>query len=207
MERKGSRLIRDFPPATLFLDDLMEIVAILTKSCKTIEIKAGDYKISDPDEFESLSLKFSNGRFDNIRIEGCDPYLNVDLSELGISAYISDDTIEQTGIISKIREIIDRGKKIHPIIYGTIISDIPMLIAIYTMFRKNYLISIMLFLTSFALIPLNIKYSLKNKIILHSLPRSKVNSFFERKKDDIFLMVISAIFGGLATYLLTKFIL
>ncbi len=58
--------IEDFPPATLYLDDLAQIVQVLAESCKKIEVKSGDYKIIDSSELNDLASKFPDGRFDHV---------------------------------------------------------------------------------------------------------------------------------------------
>ena len=62
----------------------------------------------------------------------------------------------------------------------------------------------LLIFLSFATIPMGVRYNMKNKVIVHSQQRSDVKTFFERKKDDIALVVISATLGGIIAYMITK---
>ena len=111
MEKITSKRSEDFPPATLYLDDLSQIVEVLAQACKRIEVKTGDYKITDPSELNALASKFPAGRFDHICLQGYDPYISSDLKTYGVSAYNSEDTLVQRGIVSTIREIVNSGKK------------------------------------------------------------------------------------------------
>lgn len=113
MERVGNKRIEDFPATTLYLDDLEEIVGILAGACKRLEIKVGDYKITDAGELNLLAQKFS-GRFEHIALQGYNPYVSVDLRTYGVSAYISEDSLEQRGIVARIRDVINKGKKKNP---------------------------------------------------------------------------------------------
>jgi len=106
----------DFPSATLYLDDLSEILGTLAKACRSIEVRAGDYKICDPAELDALASRFPKGQFGHSYLQGHDPYISIDLRTSGVSAYIPKDTLEQRGLVSKIRDIVQRGKKrkLHP---------------------------------------------------------------------------------------------
>ena len=85
MEKITNKISEDFPPTTLYLDDLERIVEILAESCKRIEIKTGDYKITDTSELNVLALKFPEGRFGHIYVQGYEPYVSVELRTYGRS--------------------------------------------------------------------------------------------------------------------------
>ncbi len=206
MERIGNRRIEDFPPTTLFLDDLAEIVSVFTQACKRIEIRAGDYKLTDPGKLEALAKKYPKGRFDDIYLQGYDPYISLDLRTFGISAYISEDTLEQRGIIARIGDIVARGKKKSPAWLYFPLIYLPVLAGVWQLLSEQYLLGVALITLYFASIPFAVKYGMRNKVIIHSEPQGATKTFLERKKDDIALAVISAGLGGLITYLVTKYL-
>jgi hypothetical protein len=201
-----SQLFEDFPSATLYLDDLSEIFGILAEACDKVEVTAGDYEICDPDELDALASKFPQGRFGHIHLQGYDPYIAIDLRTSGVSANISKDTFEQRGLVSKLRDIVQRGKKrnLHPGWLFTGLSHISILGFAWQLFSKEYLMGALLFSLSIASLWISVRYNMKNKVIVHSQRRGSVRTFFERKKDDIALSFIAALFGGAITYLITK---
>lgn len=201
-----SQRFEDFPSATLYLDDLSEIVGTLAEACKRVEVTAGDYKICDPDELDALASKFPKGRFGHIYLQGHDPYIAIDLRTSGVSASISKNTLEQRGLVSKIRDIVQRGKKmnLHPGWLFTGLSHVAFLGFAWQLFSKEYIMGASLFFLSIASLLISVGYDRKNKVIVHSQPRGSVRTFFERKKDDIALAFIAAILGGVITHLSTK---
>ena len=204
MEKVENKTIEDFPSATLFFDDLSEIVAIFVGSCKRIELKAGDYRITDPKELDELAKKFQKGRFGAIYLQGYDPYIQLNLATR-VSAYISEDSLEQRGIIAKCRDIVARGKKLNPFWLLNAATNVPTLIAAWQLLSKEYLVGLLLLGLSFALIPVSVTYGMKNRVIVHTHTRASVTTFFQRKKDDIVLAIVSAAIGALVTYLATKY--
>ncbi|MDO8789897.1 MAG: hypothetical protein Q7J42_17615 [Sulfuritalea sp.] len=204
MEKITNKISEDFPPTTLYLDDLAQIVEVLAQACKEIEIKTGEYKITDPSELTELASKFPAGRFDHVYLKGYDPFISIDLRTYGVSAYISEDTLVQRGIVSKVRDIVNSGKKKNPGWFYVALSNVAVLVGTWQIVSKEYVVGALLILLSLATIPLNVRSGMKNKVIVHSQQRSEVKTFFERKKDDIALAGISAILGGIVGYMITK---
>lgn len=204
LEKITNKISEDFPPTTLYLDDLSQIVEVLVQSCKKIEVKTGDYKITDPSELNALASKFPAGRFDHVYLQGYDPYVSIELRTSGVSAYISEDTLVQRGIVSKIRDIVNSGKKKNPGWFYGALSNVAAFAGTWQIISKEYVVGALLVFLSLATIPISVRYGMKNKVIVHSQRRSDVKTFFERKKDDIALAAISATLGGVIAYMITK---
>jgi hypothetical protein len=103
LERNSNKILEDFPPTTLYIDDLAEIIEVFREGCKRVEVAAGEYKIADMSELEALAAKFSGDRFIDVKIQGNDPYVSVEFRPYAVRAYISEDSLEQRGVISKVR--------------------------------------------------------------------------------------------------------
>lgn len=205
MERVGNKRIEDFPATTLYLDDLEEIVGILAGACERLEIRVGDYKITDARELSLLAQKFRD-RFEHIALQGYDPYVSVDLRTYGVSAYISEDSLEQRGIVARIGDVINKGKKKNPGWFYGALTNVLALAGTITALNKEYALGLTMVAASFLSIPFAVKYGMKNKVIVHTVKRGQVTSFFERRKDDLGLAAISAILGGVVTYLITRYL-
>ena len=114
MERSSNKHDENLPAATLYLDDVVEIVDTFAKTCVNLEITSGEYKITDPSELSALASKFPSGRFDDMRIQGFKPFVSLELRAYGARTYISEDTIEQRVVVTSAREILQRCRKFKP---------------------------------------------------------------------------------------------
>lgn len=164
-------------------------------------------KITDLAELTELATKFPSGRFDDVFIQGYEPYISVDLRTFGVSAYISADTVEQRGVIARISDVVSRGKKRSPYRLYVVLVSLAMLVGIWQVFAKEYVLGTALVVLSFVSIPFAVRCGMKNEVIIHSETKGATKSFLERKKDDIALAVIAAFIGGAVTYLFTKFLI
>lgn len=206
MERVSNKHIEDFPASTLYLDDLTEIIDTFAQACKEIEVTAGDFKITDTSELKALAAKFTDGRFADVKIQGYDPYVSLELWSFRARAYISEDSLDQRGVVSKIREVLHRQRKMRPDLVVDIASGLLLAIFIWQLIVEAYLLSTPFLLAAVALSTFSVRMRIKNTVIVYSKNRNEVNSFFQRKKDDVLLAVISAALGAAASYAATKFL-
>lgn len=204
MEKIANRSINDFPAATLYLDDLEEIAKLLSIQCNDLTITAGEYKITDISEIDDLASKFLSGRFDSVRLKGNDPYITIDFLPSGISAYISNDSLENLGFITKVRNIIASRKKRNPISIFTILMYVALTFAVFHFVISSFIIGGMLIAISLGIIPFSIIDEMRNKVIVYSTRQSETKTFFERKKDDIAVSGISGLIGALLGYGISK---
>jgi hypothetical protein len=206
LERVSNKLVDDFPAATLYLDDLAEIVDTFVQACKKIDVTAGEFKIADPSELSALAAKFPDGRFADITIQGYEPYVSLELWSFRARAYVSEDSLEQRGVVSKVREVIHRRRKVRPDRVIDIAAAISLCIGLWQVMSKTYLLGGPLLFAAFALVPLSSRMRSKNTVLVYAKSRADSKSFFQRKKDDVLLAVIAAAFGAAASYAVAKFL-
>lgn len=204
MDRIGNRSFEDFPATTLFLDDVRDIIEVFEDTCQRFEVKANEYKITSASELGDLAAKFPGGRLDDIYIQGYDPYVSVDLRSFRVRAYVSDDTPVQMGVVAKVREIVDRGKRwtATPVLYvpGWILSMLGVGLLVWD--RPALGVSAMSFAASAtALSWLMLK---RQSVIVYAIERGTRSGFFKRKRDEVVLALIAAAAGSLITYVTTK---
>jgi hypothetical protein len=185
LEKLSNRRIEDFPSTTLFFDDLTEIVNILANTCKKIEISTRSYKISNPNELELLAEKYTNGRFDDIYLQGYQPYIKIDLRTFGVTAYISEDTTEQRGTIEKIKEIVVKGKKLHPLWLFISFNIVIAPVLAYTSYISKIDSIVLILIVASISVPINTKFIMKNKVIVHTMSRSAKKSILKKVSDYI----------------------
>ena len=206
MERITNRSFEDFPPATLYLNDIESIVDVFVKTCKRVEITAGEYKIVDANELKAMAEKFPEGRFVDVKIQGHHPYLSIEFLSYAIRAYVSEDSAEQIGTVARMREIILRRKKRSPSLAITILTGIAIVVAVWQFLSKEYATGIVLGALSLMSISIAVRTAMRNNVIVHSKNQGEFKSFFQRKKDDILLAAIAALLGGAVSYAVTKYI-
>ena len=207
MERISSKLQEYFPATTLYLDDVIEVIDAFDQACDRIEITAGEYKITSPTELDELASKFTNDRFDNLKIQGYDPYVSLELRSFGARTYISEDSLEQRGLIAKAREVLDRCRRIRLHFLANAAYIVLCALATWQVFFcKNYYFGGLLMLVGFAMLPFSSHLKTKSAVIAYTRKRVDMKSFYERKKDDVLLAIISAALGAAASYAATKFL-
>ncbi|MGZ5050910.1 MAG: hypothetical protein ACXWF8_01725 [Methylobacter sp.] len=204
MEYIGNKTIEDFPSTTLFFNDLKDIVNIFFGACKEVEIECGDYKITDAHELEELANKFPNGRFEDIYIRGYHPHVTLELRTFRIEAYISESTNEQHGIISRVRDVILKGKKRKVDWIGHVFTAVLLLASFYLTKSKQPIMATTLLIESLLSIPVGVNYAMRNNVIVYTELRSNKKSFFERNKDELLINLIVAIGTAVLTFLIPK---
>lgn len=203
MERVSNKHVDDFPATTLYLEDLNEIVDAFVQACQSVEVTAGEFKISDPSELGALAAKFPDGRFEDIKIQGHKPYVSLELWSFRARAYISEDSLEQRGVMSKVREVLHRNRKMRSDRVFDIAAAISLCLGIWQILSKTYFIGWPLVLAAFALLPLGGRMR-NNTVLVYAKSRAESKSFFQRKKDDVLLALIAAALGAAASYGATK---
>jgi hypothetical protein len=205
LERVSNKSFEDFPPTTLYIDDIKRIVDLFSEVCARVDVKAGEFKISDRSELNDLAAKFPSGRFPDIQIQGDKPYVSVDFRPYSIRAYISEDSLIQRALITGVREVVTQGKKRKADFGFNILFYVGIAAGTWQLAMKEYVVGLFLIGFSFSIIPLAIRSALRNNVIVHSKGRGEIKSFFERKKDDMVLAIVSAILGAVVSYALTKY--
>jgi hypothetical protein len=204
LERVSNKHDENLPAATLYLDDVVEIVDTFSKACERLEISSGEYKTTDPSELSALAGKFPSGRFDDLKIQGFKPFVSLELRAYGARTYISEDTLEQRVVITHAREVLQRCRKIKP---GTLEN-----IAFFSLVALSSAAFIAKFYIAFACLALawvlmllfGTRFRMKYTVVVYTKSRSEAKTFWQRKKDDVLLAVISAAIGAAASYAATK---
>ena len=204
MERVSNKHDEDFPAATLYLDDVVEVVDTFAKTCGSLEIASGEYKITDPSELPALAAKFPSGRFDNLKIQGFKPYVSLELRAYGARTYISEDTLEQRVVVTSAREVLQKCRKFKPESMANLALFSLAALSTWAFIVKSYFIFGSLVLAAFALLSFSLRLRMKYTVVVYTKNRSEARSFLQRKKDDVLLAVISAAIGAAASYAATK---
>lgn len=202
--KRTSKFINDFPSAVLFLDDIVEMAKAINEMSKNFRMESGKYKISDIKEIGELAQAQNSDFFENIIMSVDDPAFSLSINSRKIEIYISDTSIIQLGVVEKIRNIINRRKRnfiVHHFLQYGMLNFVLSIVAGACLVESYYLWALVLFVLA-TLAP---DYFGKSKrlIVVHTLKRSEQKSFFERKRDDVLLSIISAFVGSVVTLVAT----
>ncbi len=169
-----------------------------------MEISSGEYKIIDPAELPALAEKFPSGRFDDLKIQGFNPYVYLELRAYGARTYISEDTLQQRVVVTHAREVLQRCRKLKP---GTLENlAFFTLVALSTgaFIAKLYIAFACLTVAWVAMLAFGTRFRMKYTVVVYTQKRSQANTFWQRRKDDVLLAVVSAAIGAALSYAATK---
>ena len=187
MKKTKSFIRKRFYGVRFYLDDYYKIIDVLKKNCKDVKIKTDEYELEDPTEIEKLDLPVIR----ELSIRTTDPDINIDLSKNGayIGLFADEDDVSGIGVLTTVQKILFESRRLFldkkiisliaafivGILGGYYISDYP-----YIIF---FLIAI--------IIPL--PYSpYPVPFLLYPQKRMR-SSFWNRRKDEIIIAIITAI--------------
>jgi len=206
MEKTGNKFIEDFPPATLYLDDLEEIIRLFEQNCEEVMLKTNDYENVKPSELLDLIQKLHSSSFEDIYIVGSSPYVKLELCSFGIRAYVSESNSIQLGLIAQIKDLVKRRAKKYFSVIPNIIIGIPMMGGFYASYLNEWRLVAIAFCVSFLMIWPAVKYQMSKKLEVYTVPKKQEVSFFKRKKDEIIIAISSAFMGAFFSLLFIKYL-
>lgn len=208
MKRIGKAQNQKLKPVYLFKDDISDLLEIFYRGCKKVEIEAAGYQLENLQELEKLS----NETINELRIVGHAPLISLHFGPSSVYLFIDEDTHHQLGLFEEIKSFVNSKRRklswltqssLGPgLLVGLAFKFIPL--------NKNELTTYSVLLVSSMFI-LAIFWGwwsfhsyFKKYSIIYTKRTRKDGSFFQRKKDELVLAVISASIGAAITLLVTK---
>lgn len=205
MKKDSNQRFEDFPPANLYLDDILELIDCVESVAERIEIKIGEYILENKEEVFTFLDNYPKDRFPEIYIKSYSPYLSIELRSFNIYAYISEDTAEQQGVVAKLRRIVSqRQKKFFKLYTGIPLYMLGAILGIYLATKNLALAGIPLIIGLLCIMPV-VNFQQNNSVILRTYKKDERKSFFVRNKDQILLSIFSALLGGAVTLLIVNY--
>lgn len=217
--KKLSRYRReDFSLVRLYLDDFYEIIESLKSECESVTIQADSYLLEDPKEVETLDKPIVR----ELNIRTSKPSLEVDLRPAIAWLHIYDDDTKALGLSKKIEDILTKSQS--PIrffingwacvIFAFICGGAVFVPISYVLKQKPvtypYLILACLilgFVLAVALPIVTLYFMDTRRQSLFLLERkSNRQGFLTRKKDELIIVIISAIVGSILTVVTMRFL-
>lgn len=193
-------------PVKLYLDDLKKIEAMLNEVSKDIKIESEGYEFSNIDELIQLQKE----SIETLCMKIYNPYLSIEFKKNEVWLYIADDTALSRGIYEKIKDYLYKHKRnLSWVRKNSLYTSIILIgYSIISGFFIKYMgitfakINLAFMIGMFLLV---IYFSRAQFSLIYLVRRVEKPSFVERNKDRIILSIISAVFGGLVTWILRNY--
>jgi hypothetical protein len=206
MEKTGNKFIEDFPPATLYLNDLEEIIRLFEENCEEVTLKTNEFENVKPSELPKLIQNLHSNSFDDIYIIGRSPYVTLDLRSFGIKAYVSESNSIQLGLIAQIKDLVQKRKNKYINVIPNLLTGIPMLAGFSAIYLEEWELTAISFGVSFLMFWPAVKYQMSKTLAVYTVPKKQELSFLKRKKDEVIIAISSAFMGALFSFLLIKYL-
>lgn len=214
MEKLNKHISKDYLPVKIYLDDLEKIVAVLDDNSIKYFIETVDYKF---DNLTELINAVPDQELKSIKIDTSNPHMTIEFHQKWAKIYVSVDNMLTTGLFHEIDTIINHSKRFIPFLYSyyfVCIINILLLIGNVFMNRNEQLFPEYIVMTLNVISFLWIAYVIYIRLVKHSsiriIKEEHVSNFFKRKRDDLILVLLSALVGAIlgivGTILTTKFL-
>jgi hypothetical protein len=196
------------PPLKLFVDDIDEIIHIISEISENIQIRSENYELDNASDLLNLDVDTIN----HLEVESNNPYISAEFSRSGARLYISTDDASSRGILEKIRQICFKRRrrfasfvvKIWPSYVFVFIGVI--LMGISEINRVYFPLGLLAFLVYIFLAIANYIVDLRRYSIIVISKSTEHPNFLMRNSDEIIIGVGSAIIGGLIVLAITMLV-
>ncbi len=208
MEKIIRPLSENLKPATLYLDDIENIIDTLRTVSSEVIISTREYLLKDLQELRELKKE----QLTHLEIEIHEPYVSISFEPHRIWLYIAKDEPISRGLFEKVKEIVSRReRKIARITHSSWLSGI----LIGTFFpllslgidKASYWIiftSIVLFIIAILISWYGFQDRFNKYSVIVLKNKNELPSFWKRNSDKIVLMILSAIIGSFITQAFSK---
>jgi hypothetical protein len=210
MKQSNRSITKKIRPVILYLDEIKKIVELIEEQAKLDVIKiSGDlhnYETTSSVEIDDFA-SLQETHFHDVEIRCLQPYISVRLSGSFGEVYVSEDTILSKGLSEKIIEIIRCCER--PFAWFTTAVWLPAVTAylsVIMLLKEFSLSAFAIFACSLIWFYASWTLSFQRYCTLILRSRKANTNFFQRKKDDLYMVVASTIIGGVIGGLITAFL-
>lgn len=199
---------KNYLPVIIDINILEKLIELFDLANIKYFIETENYRY---DSLNSLINSKNENKISSLSIYTIDTYISIRFDKLWATVYISSDDPYASGLFYKIDTIINESKRRFSIIYSYYF--IWSLIIAYNIFdiinNQNQFVSKKVELYFLIIYILYVIRALYIRLFSHStiqmIKKRQVGTFFYRKRDDLILMVISAIIGAIVTVFVMKY--
>src|SRR5216684_1723774 len=195
--KKRKSFTRSYRPVVIWLEDLEEIVATLQETTKDVQISTDDYRFTTVDEVKE---HFGPKTQFAMEITSSAPYLRLQLTRLWVELYVSPDP-QSAKLFHEIDGVLSRCQRSVFYRYWLIV---PSMVALYSDFvfpKVPATVVITGLGTVGAFWFLCVCFvTMSRCAVIYLQRRSESSPFFERTKDQLLLLLIGGLLGGVITF-------
>ncbi|WP_440886006.1 hypothetical protein [Vibrio campbellii] len=207
MKKKSkSRLIENFPPAVLYLDDIEKIVAILEKSFDTVSLSTEEFDEVTSEELLKLASQTEGERFNRLQIKCREPHVRLEFLPYKITAFISDERPETIGAIELIKGIIhSRKRRLFRLIKwsGMVVPGV--LVGLF-LSGSDKVLALGALISAILIGILSVRYEMSSSVIVKTTTKSDTPNIMSRNSESLIVAVLAALVGSVVSYVLTKYL-
>lgn len=198
--KQDNNFSRKYAPLVLWYEDVEEIFDTLSNSAKSIKLSNGTY------EFDNLSETrdhCSNEPQNKFKVSASEPYTRFEGDRMGASLYVSGNE-KSAHVYFEINNVLTRAQRKPTILYRSWLVTVVILLlgAVPRVIQDPIWSQIILpmQIAAFAWFLWIMFLGLRRATVVHLVRRSEGKGFFERNKDQLLMMIIGIIVGGLLTF-------
>ena len=195
--KKQKNFGRSYRPVVIWLEDLAEIVSTLKENAQDVHISTEDYLFATVEE---LKGHFGTQTQFAMEVTGSIPYVRLELTRLWVKLHVSAGP-QSAQLFHDIDSIFARGQRRFPFLYSNWMV-LPILIGgpVVRFFPEQIapIVGVQAVLAVWYLWVLFIR--MRQTAVVNLQRRSEVRPFLERNKDQLLLLLIGGIVGGLITF-------
>ncbi len=187
---------KEYTAIKLYIDDIRTICSFFEESNVEYKIQTSTHEFSSYDDLHTNlpSISFDK-KIKNLEITSIDPHINLEFSSFANKVYIGNNDTTSMGLLLKIDTHLKSTSRFPSFLYSLILYVFIIFICfLISSINENYSIFLVVawIVSLLWCIYLNFLRTKKSATIF-LYERHRSNTFFKRKKDDIFLAIISAI--------------
>ena len=206
MKKKSkSRLIENFPPAVLYLDDIEKIVTILEKSFDTVSLSTEEFDEVTSEELLKLASQTEGERFNRLQIKCREPHISLEFLPYKITAFISDERPETIGAIELIKGIIhSRKRRLFRLIKWSGLVVPGVLVGLF-LSGSDKVLALGALISAILIGILSVRYEMSSSVIVKTTTKSDTPNILSRNSESLIVAILAALVGSVVSYVLTKY--
>ncbi len=207
MKKKSkSRLIENFPPAVLYLDDIEKIVAILEKSFDTVSLSTEEFDEVTSEELLKLASQTEGERFNRLQIKCREPHISLEFLPYKITAFISDERPETIGAIELIKGIIhSRKRRLFRLIKWSGLVVPGVLVGLF-LSGSDKVLALGALISAILIGILSVRYEMSSSVIVKTTTKSDTPNILSRNSESLIVAILAVLVGSVVSYVLTKYL-
>jgi hypothetical protein len=189
------KLTKRYGPVVLWWDDVVELFEAVRASAKDIEISTENYKFST---LEAAKEHFGETPQHVLKITASSPYVSVDGDKIGISVYVGSGPAS-AGLFLELDQVLSKRQRKPKWMYSnwTMLPPLALGPVQYAFSGVGLRLGLLGLQLAFFVWFLRAAFiGMKRGTVVYSRRRSESKGFVSRNKDQLALMIISALVGG-----------